>query len=34
MVSFFTRKALMKAAIKTGDISPPMMRRMMWSISS
>ena len=34
MVSFFTRKALMKAAINTGDISPPMMSRMMWSISS
>jgi hypothetical protein len=34
IVSFFTRKAAMKADINTGDISPDMMRRMMCSISS
>jgi hypothetical protein len=28
MVSFFTRKPLRMAAIITGDISPPMIRRM------
>src|SRR5512139_1911294 len=34
MVSFFTRRPVIKAAISTGDISPPMMRRMRCSISS
>ena len=34
MVSFFTRKAEIKADINTGDISPDMMRRMMCNISS
>ncbi len=29
MVSFLTRRPVMSAAISTGDISPPMMRRMM-----
>ena len=34
MVSFFTRKPVMSAAIITGDISPLMMSRMRCSISS
>lgn len=34
MVSFFTRRPVMKAAMSTGDISPLMMSRMMCSISS
>jgi len=33
-VSFFTRRPMAKAAIITGDISPPMMRRIRASISS
>jgi hypothetical protein len=34
MVSFFTRKPVISAAIMTGDISPLMISRMMCSISS
>ena len=34
MVSFLTRRPVMKAAIITGDISPLMIRRIRCSISS